>query len=109
MKNKTTKAELVEQIYSKALIDYRSTKKVKCPYNKEDISNLFGIFIDTLSSNLKEGKSIEIRGLGTFELRKRAARANTRNPKTGVASECKEHSVVVFKSGKELKEAVWGI
>lgn len=109
IKKKTTKADLVDTIYEKALIEFKVIRKVKCPFNKEDIAFLLNAFVESLGDSLKEGNTIEIRGLGSFELRKRAARSNTRNPRTGEAAICKEHSVVIFRSGKELKEAVWDI
>ena len=107
--DKITKADLVEEIYGKALVEYKVKRRTKCPFNKEDIVDLVNSFIESLCTGLKEGKSVEIRGLGSFEKRKRSARTNMRNPRTGEAAECHEHSVVVFRSGKELKEAVWNL
>ncbi|WP_370575665.1 HU family DNA-binding protein [Methanomethylovorans sp.] len=44
-------------------------------------------------------------GFGTFSKAKRAARKG-RNPQTGAAIKIKARTVVKFKAGKKLKEAV---
>ena len=48
---------------------------------------------------------IEVRGLGTFEVRKYLPYAG-RNPKTGKRIEVKPKKLPFFKVGKELKERV---
>lgn len=54
---------------------------------------------------LKEGRGIEIRGFGSYKVKKKNAR-NARNPKTGEKVFVDEHFVPTFKFSKEFKEIV---
>jgi DNA-binding protein HU-beta len=61
--------------------------------------------VAALTTQLKKGTKIRMSGLGTLEVRKRAARMG-RNPATGAAIEIKASKKVAFRAAKELKEAV---
>ena len=54
-----------------------------------------------LSNALAEGRNIEIRGLGTFKIKKMPAR-NARNPKTGESIMIEEKNKSKWKSSKLL-------
>jgi DNA-binding protein HU-beta len=62
-------------------------------------------FISTVINSLKEGKNIEIRGFGSFKVKKRRGRM-ARNPRTGEQVRVEEHFVPLFKVSKELKALV---
>ncbi len=62
-------------------------------------------FIQTVVEALKEGKSIEIRGFGSFKTKKRRGRL-ARNPRTGAQVKVEEHYVPFFKVSKELRVVV---
>jgi DNA-binding protein HU-beta len=62
-------------------------------------------FISTVINSLKEGKNIEIRGFGSFKVKKRRGRM-ARNPRTGEQVRVEEHYVPLFKVSKELKGLV---
>jgi len=62
-------------------------------------------FFTTVIEALKEGKGIEIRGFGSYKVKKKNAR-NARNPKTGEKVFVEEHFVPTFKFSKEFKEIV---
>ena len=62
-------------------------------------------FISTVINALKEGKNIEIRGFGSYKVKKRKGRM-ARNPRTGVQVRVEEHFVPLFKVSKELKTTV---
>jgi DNA-binding protein HU-beta len=62
-------------------------------------------FISTVINSLKEGKNIEIRGFGSFKVKKRRGRM-ARNPRTGEQVRVDEHYVPLFKVSKELKALV---
>lgn len=62
-------------------------------------------FISTVISALKEGKNIEIRGFGSFKVKKRKGRV-ARNPRTGEQVLVAEHWVPLFKVSKDLKHVV---
>jgi nucleoid DNA-binding protein len=64
-------------------------------------------FISTVIEALKDGKNIEIRGFGSFKVKKRKSRI-ARNPRTGEQVIVDEHYVPIFKVSKDLKNAVDG-
>ncbi|MCR5606731.1 MAG: integration host factor subunit beta [Treponema sp.] len=94
---KVTKYNLVESVYQK--INIKCEKRVV----QEVIENL----LDQLKESLKDGATIELRGFGTFEPRLRKGRAKARNPKTGEQLSVAPHYVAAFRSGQELKKALW--
>jgi DNA-binding protein HU-beta len=61
--------------------------------------------IASMTSHLKKGARIRVTGLGTFEVRKRAARMG-RNPATGEAIKIKASKKVAFRAAKDLSEAI---
>jgi DNA-binding protein HU-beta len=58
--------------------------------------------ITTMKNALAEGKRIELRGFGVFQVRDRKKGVG-RNPKTGVQVAIAPGKTVRFKPGKELK------
>ncbi|MCX5836525.1 MAG: integration host factor subunit beta [Deltaproteobacteria bacterium] len=84
------------------LIKALSIKENLTEKQAADIVNLvFGGFTDTL----KKGGGIEIRGFGSFRVRKYKSYSG-RNPKTGKDIKVKPKKLPFFKVGKELKEMV---
>jgi len=61
--------------------------------------------ITSIGKHLKKGARIRIAGLGTLEVRKRAARMG-RNPATGEAIKIKASKKVAFRAAKDLSEAI---
>ncbi len=59
--------------------------------------------LDTMKDALGDGKRIELRGFGVFQVRDRK-RGVGRNPKTGVEVAIAPGRTVRFKPGKELKD-----
>jgi DNA-binding protein HU-beta len=59
--------------------------------------------IEAMKSALSEGKRIELRGFGVFQVRARK-RGIGRNPKTGVEVAIAPGKTVRFKPGKSLRE-----
>ena len=72
------------------------------PHLMEDAVSLFFFEIATA---LQREDRVELRGFGSFCLRKRGKRVG-RNPKTGERVEVDEKWVPFFKAGKELKEII---
>lgn len=62
-------------------------------------------FITSVIEALKEGKGIEIRGFGSYKVKKKNAR-QARNPKTGEQVFVPAHFVPTFKFSKDFKEIV---
>ena len=93
---KVTKYDLVEAIY-------QDTKECEKRLVQEVVEKL----LEQLKKSLKDGSTIELRGFGTFEPRLRKGRAKARNPKTGEQLSVAPHYVAAFRSGQELKKALW--
>lgn len=91
-----TKTDLIEKV---AIKTNGLTRK-----QTEIIVNMF---FDSIKEALASGDKIEIRGFGSFRLRKRRNREG-RNPKTGETVMVPNKKVPFFKAGKELKELVDG-
>ena len=62
-------------------------------------------FLTTVIQSLREGKGIEIRGFGSYKVKKKNSRY-ARNPRTGEKVFVDEHYVPVFKFSKDFKQAV---
>ncbi len=62
-------------------------------------------FIQTVIASLRDGKNIEIRGFGSFKVKKSKGRV-ARNPRTGEQVQVDEHYVPIFKVSKDLKAIV---
>jgi DNA-binding protein HU-beta len=62
-------------------------------------------FIKTVIDTMQNGKNIEIRGFGSFKVKKRKGRV-ARNPRTGEQVMVGEHWVPLFKVSKEVKVSV---
>jgi len=57
---------------------------------------------DTILAALREGKRIELRNFGVFQVKRRKRRIG-RNPKTGQVVPVPERQTVVFKPGLDMK------
>lgn len=97
MENNLTKAEIISNISANTGISKTETKVT------------LESFFEELKNGLKKGQSIEIRGLGTFEVRIRKGREKARNPKTGETVFVERHGVAAFRAGKDLQDALWTI
>ncbi len=62
-------------------------------------------FFNSVIESLRNGKGIEIRGFGTYKVKKKKERYS-RNPKTGDKVFVPEHYVPVFKFSKDFKDLV---
>ena len=85
-----TKADIIEEIAGKTGL------------TKSDIMAVVNNFIDAIIEGLKKNEHIELRGFGSFDVKKRAQRV-ARNPKSGEQVIVPEREVPVFKPSKDLK------
>ncbi len=72
---------------------------------KQETETVVDGFIEAVIETLKSGERIEIRGFGTFNVRKKNKRI-AHNPRTGEKVIIKEKVVPTFKISKEFKTAV---
>jgi integration host factor subunit beta len=91
IKGGMTKAELVEEVARTAELTKKHAELI--------VNTVF----DSIVLSLKKGEKIELRGFGSFRIRRRGARIG-RNPKTGDRVEVPPKRIPYFKPGKELKE-----
>ncbi|MBF0236827.1 MAG: integration host factor subunit beta [SAR324 cluster bacterium] len=63
------------------------------------------IFFDNIKESLNSGERVEIRGFGSFILKKYEGYVG-RNPKTGTKVEVSPKKLPVFRTGKDLKQRV---
>ncbi len=94
---KVTKNDLIDSVYL-------STK-----HEKKVVQSILESLLENIKGSLKEGATIELRGFGTLEPRLRKGRSRARNPKTGEELSVAPHYVVAFRSGQELKSALWNL
>ena len=72
---------------------------------KEQARNALQAYEHGVTESLANGDSVQMVGFGTFSVSERKARTG-RNPKTGEALEIPAKTVVKFKAGKGLEQAV---
>ena len=73
---------------------------------QSDVADIVQMTLDNIAQELIEGRDIELRNFGVFEIKIRKSRKG-RNPRdTRNEVIIPERAVVKFRAGKELKEAV---
>ncbi len=97
MAGKVTKAELIEALHAGRTL------------NRKEIHGLIDALFDEIKGAILSGKTVELRGFGTFEVKLRKGRKRARNPKTGAIVSVEDHGVASFRPGRELKKAAWTI
>ena len=88
-----TKAELVEEVSRVSDLTRKHSEVI--------VEAVFSSILDAL----QRGDKIELRGFGSFKIRRRDSRTG-RNPKTGAGVTVPAKRVPHFKPGKELRELV---
>ena len=88
-----TKAELVEEVAQVATLTKKHAEVI--------VDTVFQSIVEAL----QRGEKIELRGFGSFRLRRRESRKG-RNPKTGDRVDVPPKQVPYFKPGKELKDLI---
>lgn len=86
------------------LIKQLITKNSKL--NRSEIQTAIEIFSNNIIKALKNGRKIELRGFGTFFLKKIKENYSARNPKTGELIYVPEKNKVRFKASKSLKKKI---
>ncbi len=72
---------------------------------QKDVYKILNIFFDTIGHALENGDRCELRGFGTFGVKKREARIG-RNPKSGDPVTVPEKNIPFFKMGKGMRERI---
>ena len=90
-----TKADLVEQV----------AEAIGPGITKKDCALVVDGFLNAVKRAMVEGDNIEIRGFGTFKVRRRKSRM-ARNPRTGDPVEVPARAMPVFKPSKHFSGRV---
>lgn len=88
-----TKAELVDELARVAELTRKHSEVV------------VGAVFESIRDALQRGDRIELRGFGSFSLRRRTGRQG-RNPRTGAVVAVPPRSFPHFKPGKDLRELI---
>lgn len=70
---------------------------------QQDLEKVVVTVFDEIMAALSRGDRVELRGFGTFSVKKREART-ARNPRTGESVEVKPKATPSFRMGKELRD-----
>ena len=91
MSNNLTKRDIVLDIYDKT------------DFPQKDVRSTVQLTLDAISAALTEGRNVELRNFGVFEVQVRKSRIgrNPNKPETDVLIPTR--AVIKFKAGKELK------
>ncbi len=74
-------------------------------FTQSDVAAVIETAFDKICTSLAEGKRLEIRNFGVFEVKVREARMG-RNPQTGATIHIPAMTVPTFRAGKGLKDRV---
>jgi integration host factor subunit beta len=88
-----TKAEMVDEVGRHDALTSKHSEVI--------VAAVFSSIVEAL----QRGDKIELRGFGSFRVRRRSSRTG-RNPKTGQGVLVPAKSVPSFKPGKELRELI---
>ena len=88
-----TKADLVDEVVRVSKLSKKQAETI--------VNTVFASIV----SALKREDKIELRGFGSFRVRRRRSRQG-RNPKTGDRVEVPEKRIPYFKPGKDLKDLI---
>lgn len=91
MSGNLTKRDIVLSIYDRT------------SFPQKEVRDIVQLTLDTIASALSQGRNVELRNFGVFEVQKRKARIgrNPNKPETDVI--IPNRAVIKFKAGKELK------
>jgi len=91
-----TKAELVAALAAATSLPH------------QDIHACIDALMREIKTDILAGKTVELRGFGTFEVKRRKGRQRARNPKTGDIVSVEDHGAAIFRPGRDLKRSAWG-
>ena len=86
------------------LIKLLKTKHPKL--NKSQLELFIDTFFESIQEALKEKKSVELRGFGTFFVNEIKEKYSARNPKTGGLIYVPKKNKVRFRASKKFKEFI---
>jgi integration host factor beta subunit len=91
-----TKREIIEELLAR-----------RQKFTHRESETIVNAMFDAMANRLASGERIEIRGFGSFAVKRRRARQG-RNPKTGQLVRVDAKRIPFFRAGKELRIEVNG-
>ena len=85
--------------------EFNNAVAEKSGLSKVDAKKAVEAFVETVSSELKEGGKVALLGFGSFSVAEKSARKGV-NPKTKQPIEIPARKSVKFKAGAELTEII---
>ena len=74
--------------------------------NKDQLEIIIDTFFNSIANALKEKRTVELRGFGTFFIKEIKEKYSARNPKTGELIYVPKKNKVRFRTSKKFKEFV---
>ena len=84
----------------------KKLKKKNPSLDIKEIEEIINIFCETIEKGLKQGRKIELRGFGTFFIKKIKEKYNARNPNTKELIYVPEKNKVRFRPSRKLKNFI---
>ena len=84
----------------------KQLKKTNPSLNYSEIAKVIDIFCNTIKISLKNNKRVELRGFGTFFIKKIKEKYNARNPNTKELIYVPEKKKVRFRPSRKLKSFI---
>ena len=84
----------------------KNLKKNNPELTNSDAEDILNIFCKNIQNVLCKGKNIELRGFGTFFVRRLKAKLSARNPATGKLIYIPEKNKVRFRASRKLKNVI---
>ena len=84
----------------------KQLKEKNSQLNQSQLNTVINVFTDGIINALKNGKNVEIRGLGRWYSKKLKENFNARNPATNELIYKPERVKVRFRPAKKLKQII---
>jgi integration host factor subunit beta len=84
----------------------KQLKKRNLKHSQSELETVIDLFSNNIAKALKQGKKVELRGFGTFFVKKIKEKYSARNPKTGELIYVPEKNKVRFRASKNLKKKI---
>ncbi len=84
----------------------RKLKEKNPNLSQIEIESILDNFSESIEKSLLDNKKVELRGFGTFFLKKIKEKFGSRNPRTGEIIYVPEKNKVRFRASKKLKDFI---
>tara|TARA_B100000941_G_scaffold283819_1_gene253773 strand:- start:1730 stop:2011 length:282 start_codon:yes stop_codon:yes gene_type:complete len=84
----------------------KKLRKKNSQLSNSELEEIVDILIEGIEKALLHNKKVELRGFGTFFVKKIKAKYNARNPRTSQLIYVPEKNKVRFRASKKLKELI---